>query len=169
VETTVRPARLGDADDVAALHVRAWQAGYRGLLPDDYLAGLRPAERAARYTFDTRDPAGPMTLVAVRDGAIVGFATTGGHDDGSEPVGELMALHVDPPSWRTGIGSALVAAARQALSDRGFGRAVLWVLSGNDRAERFYRGDGWTHDGARRRAEVWGIEIDELRYGRSLP
>ena len=40
----LRPAEPGDASAVALVHVRSWQAGYRNLLPDEYLDGLR-AER----------------------------------------------------------------------------------------------------------------------------
>jgi hypothetical protein len=45
----------------------------------------------------------------------------------------------------------------------------LWVLLGNERAERFYRIDGWIPDDARRRGEVWGVGVQSLRYSRSLP
>lgn len=36
----VRTARPTDAAAMGALVVRAWQAAYRGLMPDDYLDGL---------------------------------------------------------------------------------------------------------------------------------
>ena len=42
----LRPAEPGDASAVALVHVRAWQTRYRKLLPDEYLDGLRPEERA---------------------------------------------------------------------------------------------------------------------------
>ena len=44
---TVRRGRVADAPAMGRLHVRAWQAAYRGHMPDDYLDGLRAAERAA--------------------------------------------------------------------------------------------------------------------------
>ena len=166
----IRPATPADADGVAAVHVRSWQVGYRGLLPVDYLAGLRPEDRAQRYTFDDPDPTRPATVVAVQGGTVIGFATTGTcKDHGVGTAGELLALYVDPPFWGAGTGGALIAAARQRLLDHGFTEAVLWVLAGNDRAERFYRSDGWTHDGSRRHDEVWGINVEELRYKRTLP
>ena len=40
---------------VARVHVRSWQVGYRGLLPDAYLDGLRAEERAERYNFASGD------------------------------------------------------------------------------------------------------------------
>jgi len=123
----IRHARRGDADEVARVHVRAWQAAYRGLLPDAYLDALRPEDRAGYYRF-----------------------------------------YVDPPFWGSGTGRSLLARARDQLRDRGFSRAVLWVLAGNERAERFYRIDGWSGDGTQREAEVWGIGVEELRYSRGL-
>ena len=165
----LRPALPSDARDVAAVHVRSWQSAYRGLLPDEYLDGLDPADRAAAYTFGVPDPGGYHTIVAVDGGNILGFATTAPADDDDLPGwGVLAALYVDPPHWNSGAGRALVAAAREALIERGFHDALLWVLVGNERAERFYRIDGWTPDGARKTDEVWGVSVDESRYRRAL-
>ncbi|MHB1517092.1 MAG: GNAT family N-acetyltransferase [Acidimicrobiales bacterium] len=165
----IRPAKRADADQVAGVHVRSWQVGYRGLLPDAYLQGMRPDDRAKRYTFEHPDPSQPATLVAVEHNAIVGFATIGpSADDDSGQTGELLALYVDPPRWGFGAGRALIAAARERLGEDGFREAVLWLLVGNQRAERFYRIDGWSPDGARRREDVWGVTVDEIRYRRSL-
>lgn len=93
----LRTAQPADAAAVAAVHVRSWQVGYRGLLPDEYLDGLRPEDRARRYTFGERDPGDPETIVAVERGAICGFATIGsGGDDDPPGAGQLLALYVDP-------------------------------------------------------------------------
>lgn len=152
---------------VAEIHVRAWQTGYRGLLPDGYLDGLRAEDRARRYTFDVVDPARPSTIVAELDGAIAGFATTLPADEPG--VGELAALHVEPRLWRRGIGAALIGEARARLHQRGFARAGLWLLVGNARAARFYEADGWAATGEPRSDEVWGVRVDEQRYHRALP
>jgi GNAT superfamily N-acetyltransferase len=166
----VRPAEPGDADEVAAVHVRSWQVAYRGLMPQDYLDGLRAEDRAARYTFGAEGADAPATAVAVVDGAICGFVTTApARDDDVQGDGELSALYVDPASWGLGVGRTLMSAARDQLSDGGFTEVVLWVLVGNERAERFYRIDGWTPDGARRWYTVWGAHVDEVRYRRPLP
>ncbi len=147
---------------VAEVHVRSWQAAYRTLLSDAYLDQFRPEDRAQKYNFTNLDPMQPSTLVADESGIILGFATT------AAGSGELAALHVDPDSWGCGIGKALVGAARGRLFDLGFRSAILWVLAGNRRAERFYQADGWAPDGQRRSAVVWGVTVDEIRYQRSL-
>jgi ribosomal protein S18 acetylase RimI-like enzyme len=154
----LRPAVPADALAVARVHVRAWQIGYRGLLPAAYLDSLRAEDRAARYTFDRTD--GPRTTVAIDAGELVGFATIHG--------AELCALHVDPAAWGRGVGRALIAQARADLAAAGAAEAHVWVLVGNARAERFYQRDGWTADGARRSDTVWGAAVDELVYRRRL-
>jgi GNAT superfamily N-acetyltransferase len=154
---------------VARVHVRSWQVAYRSLMPREYLDQLRPEDRAAKYDFGNADPAIPHTIVAVEAEEILGFATTmPARTEDLGGYGELAALYVDPEHWGRGIGLALVQAARTNLVEAGFRKAMLWVLAGNVRADRFYQTDKWLPDGTRRTESVWGISVDELRYSRDL-
>lgn len=154
---------------VARVHVRSWQAAYRTLLPDNYLDQLRPEDRAERYDFTTSDPQKPHTSVAVGGGTIHGFATTAPSRDPDLPdYGELYALYVDPEQWGQRIGVALVSAARARLLQLGSRNALLWVLAGNTRADRFYEIDGWQPDGHHRTDSIWNITVNEIRYQRIL-
>ena len=175
----LRPAHPDDALAVARVHVRSWQAAYRSLLPGGYLDQLRPEDRAASYDFSGLNPAMPQTIVACAEGApgtqgetpgaILGFASIMPSRDASlSSHGELCALYVDPTHWGHGIGLALLSAARTRLLERGFQNALLWVLVGNQRADRFYRNDGWTPDGIRKTDTLWGVTVEELRYQRAL-
>ena len=165
----LRPARVGDELAVAGVHVRAWQVGYRGLLPDAFLDGLSIEDRARRYTFGAAEPGRPRTIVAEDGDAILGFAATGSAAD-APGVGELAALYVEPGAWGRGVGRELIAAARARLVKRSFGEAVLWLMVGNARAARFYEADGW-HEvaGSRCTAQSWGVQIEKVRYRRALP
>ncbi len=165
----LRPAVPDDAIAVARVHVRAWQVAYRGLLPADCLAGLRPEERVRQYDFASLDPARPRTLVTVEADTILGFATISpARDEDAAGQGELCALYVEPDCWGRGIGQALVAAARDELHGLGFTRAVLWVLAGNARAEQFYRADGWNRDELQRPRQLWNVTVSTVRYSRTL-
>jgi ribosomal protein S18 acetylase RimI-like enzyme len=166
---TVRHARVQDAPAIGRVHVHAWQAAYRGQMPDDYLDGLRPEERAASWARGLRrEPDRDAMLVAEDNGHLVGFALVGPAQD---PVGagQLYAINVDPDHWGKGAGRALLAAAQAELVRLGYTEAVLWVLPGNARARRFYELAGWADDAAQRTGEAWGVEFTEMRYRRRLP
>ena len=165
---TVRLATVQDASAIGRVHVRAWQAAYRGQMPDDYLDGLRPEERAASWERDLRrERDRDAMLVADDNGRVVGFALVGPAQD-PEGAGQLYAINVDPDHWGTGVGRALLAAAQAELARLGYTEAVLWVLPGNARARRFYEVAGWADDAAQRTGEAWGVEFTEVRYRRRL-
>jgi GNAT superfamily N-acetyltransferase len=171
VAVVVRPAELEDATGIAGVHVAGWQAGYAGLLPPAYLAGLSVGQRAERWGTILADAhAASTTLVAELDGAITGFASVGPSrdDDAARSTGELWGIYVDPAHWGTGVGHALHEAALQELRDAGATRATLWVLQGNQRAAAFYERHGWTADGATKTDWRDDVRLDELRYRRSL-
>ena len=163
--TEVRAAVPADADAVARVHVRSWRAAYRGLVDQGYLDGLDADVVASRYTFGRMGLGLPSTLVAVDDSTICGMVTTGLSRDVALPnFGELMAIYVDPAYLRTGVGHALMTAARDRLRRVGVAGALLWVLDGNVVAQRFYERDGWRFDGARRIATFGDFPVEQLRY-----
>jgi GNAT superfamily N-acetyltransferase len=185
-ELTLRRALPADALAVAEVHVRAWQAAYRDQFDPEWLDALDPRERAARYDFAASGPDAFETVIAWEgdaDGAsggassfdadtpvaIAGFATFGPSRDADAPGrGEIVALYVDPGRWRGGAGRLLLAAANGRLRERGFAEAILWVLDGNDRAERFYADDGWSRDGAARWEQPYGVRSHVFRMRRRL-
>jgi ribosomal protein S18 acetylase RimI-like enzyme len=167
----IRPLRLEDAEALGALHVRAWQSAYRGLLPDDYLANLTGVQRAAHWAemLGQAPRPGGARLGAELDGRVVGFILVGGASgDAPAGTGEVYALNVDPDHWGAGVGRALLAAGIDRLRVGGFSEAILWVLPANHRARRFYEAAGWRHEAADRPQEVLGVHVVETRYRRAL-
>lgn len=165
----IRRAEPEDAMAVARVHVRSWQVAYRGQIPDAFLDGLRAEDRAQRYDFATDDPLKPHTMVAMDGPTVLGFVTTSPSRDSDLPgYGEICGLYADPEYWSTGVGLALIKAARARLVEQGSRGALLWVLDGNARATRFYEIDGWQADGQRRAADVWGVTLNEVRYVRAI-
>jgi ribosomal protein S18 acetylase RimI-like enzyme len=164
----IRDATADDAMAMAQAHVRSWRAGYRGLIAQDYLDGLRPEVWASRYSFDS-EHSGRHSLVAIDGDATCGHITFGrSRDDELAGSAEVWALYVDPPLWRAGIGRALLDAACARLGEAGHQRAFLWVLSANTRARRFYERMGWRADGHTRTDAIDGNLIDEVRYVTAL-
>jgi hypothetical protein len=101
-----RDAMPEDARALAGVHVRSWQAAYRGLIPDDFLDGLSIERRAAGYELGSSDPDAPETIIAAEGEVVVGFASIGRSRDADAPqAGELYALYVDPLHWAPAQGA----------------------------------------------------------------
>ncbi len=76
-----------------------------------------------------------------------------------------MAIYVLAEYWSKGIGAQLWQMGFKRLLDQGYKRITLWVLSGNERAIRFYKGLGGTEEpGSRRTLVRGGVTLDEVRY-----
>lgn len=166
----VRPAVVEDADRIALVHVRSWQAAYRGLLPQDLLDDLDgTVPRRAAWWADRAGDAESVTLVGEFRGSVMAFAHAGpARDAGHTDHAELYAVYALAEAWGTGVGHALHEAALARLRDAGFRDAVLWVLDGNERAIRFYERHGWRFDGSEQH-EPWGeVVLHERRMVRSL-
>ena len=163
----VRPARLIDAADFAAVQHRSWSAAAEALelpAPPDAAHIERAWERAITVPPTQRH----RSLIAVdrfADGEVVrGVAAVApASDPDLDPSDcvELVVLAVDP-QWRgRGHGSRLMAAAMQAAADSGEREAVTWVASGDDATRRFLEASGWVADGAFRTLTEGDSEPDQ--------
>jgi ribosomal protein S18 acetylase RimI-like enzyme len=83
-----------------------------------------------------------LAFVAVRNGAILGFACA--HDVGFR--GYLSELAVADSQQRRGVGAALVRAVQDALLARGY---TVVIADIHPPAERFYRTLGWSEPKAK--------------------
>ncbi len=83
--------------------------------------------------------------VAEADGGIVGVGHAGPARDADvgPTTGQLTTLYLAPGSWGAGTGRALHDVALARLVEAGYDSAVVWMLSTNDRARRFYVRQGW--------------------------
>jgi ribosomal protein S18 acetylase RimI-like enzyme len=156
----IRRATVEDAEGIAAVHVRTWQAAYRHVFPPDALDAMHVEERIERWRQNVVDP-GVQVFVADEDG-VVGFVTVGPSRD-PDCDGELWGIYVAPAAWGRGPDGELMRAGLESLGAT-FREAILWVLDDNPRARRFYEKHGWTLDGATKRRRHLGVDTDEVRY-----
>jgi ribosomal protein S18 acetylase RimI-like enzyme len=173
MDVTCRPVTADDFDAVCELHVRAWQAAYRGIVPQAYLDAMDPAVRARR----TRDQNLDGQYVAVRPaggevvGEVVGWMSIGPYrfaDDGPDApgpgFGEIAAIYARPDAVGTGVGRALMTYGLEELDRAGLRPVLLWVFTDNARARRFYERAGFRLDGATHDYEIGGATLPEVRY-----
>jgi len=169
VPAAIREAVIDDAPAIAEVHVASWRWAYRGQLPDETLDALDVAEREARWREAIPDPLTDV-MVAVVDGAIVGFVSVGPaeDDDASPGTAELYAIYLEERAVGQGVGRALLERAVDGMRTAGFIQASLWVLDSNERARGFYERAGWAFDGKRSSHQVQGSNMPVVRYACKL-
>ncbi len=155
----MRRATPEDAAAIAGVHVASWQATYRGILPDGFLAALSVEERTKHWTRNLTEPdqapagissaaasaqAGHASFVAVSpDRDIVGFCSAGPNRGGPRSfAGEIYAIYLIEGAQRQGFGRALFTEGGRWLESRGLEPFLVWVLADNTKARGFYAAIG---------------------------
>ena len=181
----IRPATAADEPIITRIRRETWLAAYAQIIDpaiiEQVTAPGRPANAAPRPDRTN------LVAVAPQASVIVGYASYGpersvaaaasvgyGVQPGALPAaglagetGELYTLYVTPAHWSTGVGRALTDAALDGLRAAGYRRVVLWTLTENARARRFYDKAGFAPDGAINILDGLG-SAEELRYVRDL-
>jgi ribosomal protein S18 acetylase RimI-like enzyme len=165
--STIRRAAAGDAVDIAATRVASWRAAYAGIVPAEILERMDARRYAPSLEKRLGEPDHGILVTLGAEGRIEGYAITGPSRDSDVPgLGEVEAIYLAPESRGTGLGAPLLEAACASLAARGFEVALLWVLTANDAARRFYERAGFVRDGGARVLDFDGTPIEEIRYRR---
>ncbi len=158
-EPTVRRAVLADAEAIGDLHARSWKSAYRGILADELLDAITVEGRVAQRRKHLAEPLGPevRNWVLEHEGAVRGWACIGvsRDEDVPEGTGELMAIYLPPEHVGRGYGRRLMEHSLADAVEQGYREMTMWVLAGNERAQRFYRKAGFVAD-ERISPEVFG-------------
>ena len=173
----MRAATKADAADIAAVHVAAWRAAYGAVFPAEWLTSdefaatrtqrwrewrLGPGERVAVATLAERADTKPV---------VTAFSWYGPERDRGRGVtgrGEIVAFYADPRVWGRGIAPRLIEHTELRLRTEGFTSAVLWVLTDNPRARRFYERHGWAPTGIEGTFATRGTSVPEVEYRKEL-
>ncbi|SDT96842.1 Ribosomal protein S18 acetylase RimI [Pseudomonas yamanorum] len=141
-----RAARVEDAPRLAHIHLQTWQAAYREILSERFLADLNSGVSQRTAFLAQAIGGGTLSVWVVElDGELVAWASFGSSRDVDAPpvTGELRALNLLPGIWGQGIGTRLWGRVREQLIEAGFISATVWVVQGNRRALGFYRALGF--------------------------
>jgi RimJ/RimL family protein N-acetyltransferase len=139
--TAIRPATAGDDAALLAIDTATWSAFTSPAPPP-------PPE----VPFFDRGITPEDVLVAVVDGAVVGYAAIGPSIPVPSNAHVMMvrSLAVDPAHQGRGIGRRLVQASVAGARTRGARRLRLRVLGPNDAARRVYEACGFVVEGVLR-------------------
>jgi GNAT superfamily N-acetyltransferase len=160
---TIRSAQIKDAAGIAAVQVASWGTTYRGILPDDYLAGMS-VEAGTKRWVENLAADGALNHVAEDESGIIGFVSGGKL---REPVGEfdaeLWAIYLLEEKQGSGIGRQLVQTLADELLATGYRSMIVWVLQEN-RAVNFYKRMGATAVTGKM-ITIGGVALPDLALG----
>ena len=173
----VRPARPGDAAEIARIQLSTWRTAYRRLFPAHVVANVDEDYLALGWHRAITEPPSERhrVLIAIEQGETsytVGFAAAGPADEQAlapeeRPLGTEVAAITDllvEARWgRRGHGSRLLAALVDLWRDDGFKSAVAWVYDADQVMHRFLGSAGWEPDGATRALDVEDMLVPQLR------
>ncbi|GAA1374736.1 GNAT family N-acetyltransferase [Catellatospora chokoriensis] len=173
---TLTIRRGGAPEDVAAigeLHARSRRSAYRELLTPQELAEITAADQQAKWARRWAVEADTHRLhLAVRGDTVLGFCylgPAGAEEQAPAGTGMLNAIHVRPDAVGSGVGLALMNTCLAEFAALGHHRAMLYVVSDNTRARRFYERGGWAADGVTRTTPIGPADVPVVRYARPIP
>jgi len=135
----IREATADDIPTVRSVAREAWTEAYADAVPesvlDDAVSEWYADETMTRIIGDDEQ----ACLVAVEDGDLVGFC----HGATQDTEGDILRLYVRPDRWNEGIGTALLAAMEERLTEMGTERLQAMVLADNEIGNAFYESRGF--------------------------
>ena len=164
----IREANINDAEGIANVHVKSWQAAYRGIMPKDYLLSLSVKEKIETWLKSLSEKSLGINLVVEKNKEIIGFCVFGPARDNDlkyHNVGELVALNILPSYWGNGYGTRIINYVFNKSKLREWQALYLWVLKQNERAIAVYKKNGFILEGSQKSStKLTGHELHEIRY-----
>jgi GNAT superfamily N-acetyltransferase len=168
----VRPARPGDAAEIARVQLATWRTAYRRLIPRHILEQINEAFLQERWLEAITAPpsARHRVLVAIEQAAqeyLVGFLASepSQEDDGVAAITELL---IEPRWGRRGHGSRLLAASVDLWRADGFTSAGAWAFEQDKATQKFLTSAGWAPDGSTRSLDVDDLLVPQIHLHVSL-
>ena len=168
----VRPARPGDAAEIARVQLATWRIAYRRLLPRHILDEITESFLQERWLEAVTAPpsAQHRVLVAIEQAAqeyLVGFLASEPSET-DEGVASITELLIEPRWGRRGHGSRLLAASVDLWREDGFTAASAWAFEQDAATQKFLTSAGWAPDGMTRALDVDDLLVPQLHLHVSL-
>jgi len=147
---SIRHATPKDSERLATIQADSWKSAYKKIVPKNILESISIQNWREEWMQKLANPGlNMLVLVASINKNIVAFCSAGKSRDAdtSKHTGELYRIYVNPKTTHRGIGSLLMEHALKRLNKKGYRTAILWVLSSNTPARKFYEHRGWKMDG----------------------
>ncbi|MGE7760291.1 N-acetyltransferase family protein [Peribacillus sp. NPDC097895] len=91
----IRKATLGDAKDIAKVHVDSWKSTYKNIIPDEFLKKLSYDQRTDAWNSNISKEGNYVFVAENNEGEIVGFADCGKRENNNvNNSGDLTSIYL---------------------------------------------------------------------------
>jgi len=159
-----REATVADCEEVARVHVLAWQGSFRGIVPQAFLDRMSAVQRAEAFSTGFAGPFYRMYVAEVLGRGIVGFADFGkprGEIEGYD--GELYSIYILPEFQRRRIGQKLFKLGTEYLVEND--RLSMYLLTLEASPYRGFYDKLGGHVVRQKQIHIDGLAYTELIYG----
>ncbi|HBD06218.1 MAG TPA: hypothetical protein DCY93_02275, partial [Firmicutes bacterium] len=133
----IRKNRYEDQEQMAHIKVDGWKNAYDRIISSSYLNALNYKEQTERYQASFEEYK-DYVFVAVRGDEVLGYSCFNPTPNVDNFDSELVSLYIKPTEIGRGIGTELFIATRKQMIKFGKKNMIVWCLSDNENAIRFY-------------------------------
>ena len=137
----IRKNELQDQEQMAKIKIDGWKNNYDKIIASKYLNSLDYKAQTERY-IASFDEYKELVLVAERNGEILGYSCFDYKDRDGKFDSELISLYIKTGETNKKIGSNLLIETGKELFANGKKNMIVWCLSDNVRAIKFYEKHG---------------------------
>lgn len=138
----IRPATLEEAPQLCDVYDKAMRSSHTGLMSAkalEYMLSRRGLQWWENLLMTK--PGAPLAMHF--DGKIIGYVSVGkSRIERTRCDGEIFELCLLPEYQGLGYGKPLLEAGRRRLAAAGFKRAAIWMVNGNEAAQRLCKNSG---------------------------
>lgn len=133
----IRKNQYEDQEQMAHIKVDGWKNAYDRIISSSYLNTLNYEEQTERYQASFEEYK-DYVFVAVRGDEVLGYSCFNPTPNVDDFDSELVSLYIKPTEIGKGIGTELFIATRKQMIKFGKRNMIVWCLSDNENAIRFY-------------------------------
>lgn len=133
----IRKNRYEDQEQMAHIKVDGWKNAYDRIIASSYLNSLNYKEQTERYQASFEEYK-DYVFVAVRGDEVLGYSCFNPTPNVDNFDSELVSLYIKPSEIGKGIGTELFIATRKQMVKFGKKNMIVWCLSDNTNAIKFY-------------------------------
>lgn len=157
----ISKATISNIEELASIHVNAWQQAYKKMIPKEYLESLSVNKRKENFHNDFTNKPDLEFYFIQCNGENAGILIM--RNNINHKCIEILAFYLLKSYWHRGIGTSVMNLIKEKLKNLQFKKITLWVLDENKQAIKFYEKNNFIKSNNYKSINL-GNELLEIEY-----